>query len=158
MHALVELAGGLSALLLALMTAVVTYEIVMRYVFGRPTLWAHDVSVYALLWFAFLGLAPAERGGHHIRVDLFYRRLPPAARRWTGLGMHLLLAAFAALATWSGAEMVAQSVRFGRSSLSLLAVPMWVPQLSLPVGMALLTVEFLRQAWHDLLGTGGEPR
>lgn len=140
------------AILLAAMTLLTAYEIGVRYLLGQPTVWVHDVAIFLLLWFAFLGLAPAERAGQHIRIDLFTRRLPGRARRALEVVIRLLLVVFGVVATWSAVEMTAQSIRLGRMSLSLVPVPIWIPQLSLALGMALLTLEFVRGAWREVRG------
>lgn len=125
----------------------VVYEVVARYVFNAPTLWTQDVCIYLLLWAAFLGLAPAERAGEHIRIDLAINRLKPLARRRLEFATCLIVAAFAGLAAWKGLEVALQSYKFGRRSVSLFSVPMWIPQAALPVGAGLLALEALRRAW-----------
>lgn len=145
-----DLAERLGAAVLLAIACIVAFEVTSRYVFNAPTLWAQDVCVYLLLWLAFTGLAPAQRAGQHIRIDLAYTRFPPAVRRWLDVSVPLAVAAFGCAATWSGSEIVLQSLRLGRRSMSLFSVPMWVPQLALPVGYALLTIVCLAAAWRVL--------
>jgi TRAP-type C4-dicarboxylate transport system permease small subunit len=117
------------------------YEIVSRYVFDSPTLWAQDISVYLMIWCAFLGLLPTDRAGQHIRIDVWYKRLPERSQAVLMRVSYACIAIFAAVATWKGAEIAAQSLRLGRRSLSLFSVPMWIPQAALVVGMGLFTIE-----------------
>lgn len=137
----------LAAAAVGAIVVLVVYEVVARYVFNAPTLWTQDVCIYLLLWAAFLGLAPAERAGEHIRIDLAINRLKPPARRRLELATCLMVAAFAGLAAWKGLEVALQSYKFGRRSVSLFSVPMWIPQAALPVGAGLLALEALRRAW-----------
>ena len=58
------------------------------------------------------------------------------------------MAAFAAVAAWGGYQAVAHSFSFGRRSLTLLAVPVWIPQLVVPAGMLLLLAVALLRAWQ----------
>lgn len=147
---LVDWIEGLAGAMVLAITGIVFYEIFVRYLFDAPTLWAQDVSVYLLLWVAFLGLAPAEKSGQHIRIDLVYTRLPAVVRGWLEIAMHLAVAGFALVAAWSGTAIVIQSLRLGRKSMSLFTVPMWIPQLALPVGFLLLAVVCLARAWTSL--------
>ncbi len=117
------------------------YEVVSRYVFDSPTLWAQDVSVYLMIWCTFLGLLPTDRAGQHIRIDVWYKRLPERSQIALVRGSYVCIAVFAAVTTWKGAEIAAQSIRYGRRSLSLFSVPMWIPQSALVVGMGLFTIE-----------------
>lgn len=144
------MAGSVSAcaaLILAIF-AIVMYEIVARFVFNEPTIWSQEISVYLLVACAFLGMAPTMHAGEHIRVDLLVKRLPAAARDAIALAASLAVAAFAAVAAWGGIEAVAHSFNYGRRSLTLLSVPVWIPQLVVPVGMALLLAVALLRAWE----------
>ena len=139
---------ALCAALILAICAVVLYEIAARYLFHAPTIWAQEISVYLLLACAFFGFAPTMHAGEHIRIDLLVKRFGMRARSALELGTCLAIAAFAAIAAWGGYETVMQSLRFGRRSLTLLAVPSWIPQLVVPVGMLLLLAAALLRAWQ----------
>jgi C4-dicarboxylate transporter, DctQ subunit len=145
---LVSAAELLAALGISAIAVLVAYEVVSRYLFGLPTLWTQDLSIYLLLWAAFLGLAPTERAGEHIRIDLLVKTLPARAQQWLQVGTHLVVACFVLLVAWSGLETALQSYKYGRQSLSLFPVPMWIPQACVPVGMTLMAIECLRRAWR----------
>jgi C4-dicarboxylate transporter DctQ subunit len=138
----------LCAACLLVLCAIVVYEVVSRYAFDEPTIWVQEVAVYLLIAVTFLGLAPTQHAGEHIRIDVLTRRLSEPARRALEAVTLLSLAAFALVAAWGGGQMVAQSLRFGRRSPTLLAVPVWIPQLLLPIGMLLLAFGALVAAWH----------
>ena len=138
--ALVHVAEALCALCLIVLCIIVMYEVVARYVFDAPTIWVQEVAVYLLIAATFVGLAPTQHAGEHIRIDVLTRRLPGRARHRLEIVTLLCIAVFAAVAGWGGWELAQQSLRFGRRSPTLLAVPVWIPQLLLPIGMALLAV------------------
>jgi TRAP-type C4-dicarboxylate transport system permease small subunit len=48
----------LAGLLIIGMSLWISYEVVARYVFLRPTIWAADLSEYTLLWSTFLAAPP----------------------------------------------------------------------------------------------------
>jgi len=50
----------------------VTYEVVARYAFSAPTVWAFDVTYMAYGTLFMLGAAFALRRGAHIRTDFFW--------------------------------------------------------------------------------------
>lgn len=145
--ALTRSAEVLAATSIGAIVVLVVYEVISRYVFNAPTLWTQDLCIYLLVWAAFLGLAPAERAGEHIRIDLAINRLKPPQRRRLEIATCLAVAGFAALAAWKGLEVALQSFNFGRRSVSLFSVPMWMPQVAVPVGAGLLALEALRRAW-----------
>jgi TRAP-type mannitol/chloroaromatic compound transport system permease small subunit len=52
----------------------VSYEVVSRYVFRAPTIWAYDVSYMLYGTIFMLGAAYALHKGAHIRTDFFFER------------------------------------------------------------------------------------
>ena len=60
------LVGGLLVLITALL---VGFEVIMRYVFNSPTLWTFDVTIFLIMYSAFLGFAFTLREGKHVRLE-----------------------------------------------------------------------------------------
>lgn len=73
-----------------LLTAAMTYEVVMRYVFSAPTTWAFDASymLYGLL-FMTAGAYTLARNGH-VRGDFLYRAWPPRKQAGMDLALYIL--------------------------------------------------------------------
>jgi TRAP-type C4-dicarboxylate transport system permease small subunit len=138
--------------------AATLFEVVSRSFFDSPTLWSQDVSVYLMIWCAFLGLLPTDRAGQHIRIDVWSRRLPGSMQHAIQRISYGVIALFAITAAATGGEVVAQSVRLGRRSMSLFSVPMWLPQSAVVCGMALFAVECVRRALLRQAPPGGSPR
>ena len=59
---------------------VLVYEVTARYAFNAPTIWAHQTSRMLGGAIIALGWAYTHRHHGHIRVDVFYRLLPPRGR------------------------------------------------------------------------------
>jgi TRAP-type mannitol/chloroaromatic compound transport system permease small subunit len=67
-------AGWLSGGLIVPMTLAVSYEVIARYAFNAPTIWAYDLT-YMLYGAQFmLAAAYTLLKGGHIRTDVFYER------------------------------------------------------------------------------------
>ena len=72
-----ELAAGLACVVLfSAMIVVVSYEVVMRYVFNSPTFWSGELARWSMVWLALLGMALAVRRLDHIRVDVLVDTVP----------------------------------------------------------------------------------
>lgn len=75
-----EWTGKTACWLVAILVAVMTYEVIMRYVFTAPTMWAYETSVmlgatvYVLAW------SYDHLHHSHVRVDIFYMRLSPRGK------------------------------------------------------------------------------
>ena len=136
-------AHSLSALCLILLGSAVCIEILSRGLLGEPTIWALEVSGYLLTATIFIGMGPALASDEHIRIDLLTRKLSLRVQRFLRAVAMLAIAIYAAIATFGGVEMVLHSMQFGRRSLTLMSIPVWIPQMFLPIGMGLLCLAAL---------------
>ncbi|MEQ1856796.1 MAG: TRAP transporter small permease [Longimicrobiales bacterium] len=71
---------GIYVMLPALVT-LVTFDVMLRYVFDSPLQWARDVSGLLLLMSITAALPHAWDRAYHIRMEVVYDRLAPARRR-----------------------------------------------------------------------------
>jgi C4-dicarboxylate transporter DctQ subunit len=127
------------------------YSVVMRYVANRPVPWADELAGYLLVATVMLAAADALLHGEHIAVDILTERLAARGRRRVVVGGLAAVAAAAALLAVEGADMVAFARMVDLRSNGYLAVPMWIPQLLVPVGAALLGAAAIHQlvvAWR----------
>lgn len=91
------------ALAFLLSTAILIFEIFMRYGFNRPTLWAHESTIFlCAIAFIFGGLYCAAQN-KHIRVVLIYDAVGPKIRRFLDVVISIVClfsALFFAYASW----------------------------------------------------------
>jgi C4-dicarboxylate transporter DctQ subunit len=128
-----------SAALLASL-ATIGYSVARRYVFGAPIAWTDELVGYLLVASVMLAAADALFDGEHICVDIATERLAPRGKRVALLFGLATVAATAMLLLVEGIGMVQFSHLVGLRSNGYLAVPMWVPQLLVPIGALLLLV------------------
>lgn len=94
-----------------------------------------EFAAWAMAAAVFLALPGAFYHGSHIRVLLAVDRLPAAARRMAlrlGNGVSL---AIMATGSWHVLTYVMESYQFNEMSQGVLALPLWIPQMSMVVGM-----------------------
>lgn len=92
---------------------------------------------------SFLALASTLRSGGHVRVSLIISKLHPRARWGVELATLALGAAVSAYATWYSVLLVHESFLFNDVSSGSVRIPLWIPQLPMAFGLALLTVAFV---------------
>lgn len=76
------LIAKLAAWLILPLTGALVYEVVSRYIFNKPTIWAYDMTYMLSSTVFMLGTAYALRKGSHVRVDFLLALLKP---RWQAL-------------------------------------------------------------------------
>src|SRR5918996_430676 len=92
-----SLLGGLATLAI---TALVTFDVLMRYFLGQPQLFVDEVASFLQVLVVFWGLAHTFQAGGHIRVDLVTTHLPGPVRAWLRVVTLALGAGFLAIVSW----------------------------------------------------------
>ncbi len=138
-------AGVLGACLLAATGAMLTYEVIARYFFIKPTIWAAELSQLCLIWGCLLAMGWVLSQRRHITVNAVTNLLPEALQRlFVGLSL-IVIVIFSGIVTIWGWEIFHDSYTRGRTTGSLLDLPSWIAELSVPVGFALLSVQALAE-------------
>jgi C4-dicarboxylate transporter DctQ subunit len=138
--ALATLGVVLSAIAIIASMFLIAYSVVMRYFLNQPVSWVDEFVGYLLVASVMLAAADALRQGEHIAVDILTERLSLSGRRITALAGFVAVALAAALLTVEGVDMVEFSHMVGLLSNGTLAVPMWIPQVVVPIGAGLMGV------------------
>ena len=70
-------------------------NVVGRYVFFKPIIWAEEVLVFIMIWCVMLGATLVTWENQHLRMDAVHHLTPPRARRWLNLVSTLVFLAAA---------------------------------------------------------------
>lgn len=129
---------ALIAVLLAVITASLVYQVFGRYVIGRAPGWSEEVARMLIVWLTMIGSAACLRGGSHIAIGVLVNALPERLR-----GLVLWLRDFAILVTagvlaWSGARYAELNAAQDSPALE---IPMSIAYASLCVGAALIALQ-----------------
>jgi len=87
-------AAWLAALLFASTGLFLSYEVVARYFFGAPTIWAAEVSQLCLIWGSMIAMPWLLSTRRHIRVTALLGLLGRRPRRVLDILSHVLIIAF----------------------------------------------------------------
>lgn len=140
-EALSEFCGRLAAWTFVAIGGMITFEVVMRYLFNAPTIWAEELSRFAQIWATYLAAAYVMRHRQLIRINMVTRKLGPRGRCWAEAFSLLWIAGFSGVAIWYGTDIALESIRIGRASSTMLAVPRWMTEFAIPAGFSLLLLQ-----------------
>lgn len=139
----VELSIG--GLFLSAAVLLVVSEIFSRRFLSHSMVGSDEIAAYAVLWSVLFTASIAVKNNLHVRIDVIFTLVPPAVGRCIdALGTFLSLL-FAAFLTWSGWALVSESLMLGEVTMTMLRLPLWIPQLILPVGGLLLSLRLLQR-------------
>jgi TRAP-type C4-dicarboxylate transport system permease small subunit len=110
--------------------------------------WANELSTYMFVWMAKFGAALGVRTGIHVGVDVFVKKLSPAARKPVIVFALLCGALFTGVIGTLGAVYVYE-LDPDQTSPEL-ELPSWIVYLCIPLGSYLMCFRFLQVMWRYL--------
>jgi TRAP-type C4-dicarboxylate transport system permease small subunit len=146
--------GALAAVCLASIAAVMLAQAGMRE-FGFLLRGADDIVAWLCAACAFLALGHTFRRGELVRIGLVADRLPPRVRRPVALGALGVSLAFVGYMLYAVARFVYESWKFNEVAQGLIAIPIWIPQMSFVMGALILFVAMVDE--FVVLARGGKP-
>lgn len=144
-------AGVLAAVALAAIALLIVAQIGAR-MLGTQIKSADDFAGWALAASMFLALPMTLNAGEHIRVTVLIDALPDGARRVLDTVVTALAVVAAGWAAWQVVGYVRESWVYGDVSQGLIAVPLWMPQLAMAVGLVLFAVALVERLVLRLRG------
>ena len=75
-----EWVGRVGCWLAVVLVLIVTYGVILRYVFSEPNIWPYEVAIMLGSSIFVLGLSYVHRYDKHVRVDIFYSHMSPRGK------------------------------------------------------------------------------
>ena len=161
------------AICLGLMTMITFINVVARYVFSDNILWAKEATEFLFAWLVLMGMSYGVKKHVHIGVDVVISHLSKPAKKFFALLSVVACLVFAVLlmiGAWKywypfateRAWMETEDLRMPDWMQFLSTwmnegeryekIPRWIPYLALPLGVGLLIIRLLQQAWRVVTG------
>jgi TRAP-type C4-dicarboxylate transport system permease small subunit len=132
------------SLFLLAMIAMIGAEAIARNVFGTSLQVTDEVGGYLLVALTFLSMSVAESHGAFHRVELVQMRLSSSLRIVSQIVFDLMALAASMLVSWQLIRLALNSWRAEDVAPTPLGTPLWLPQTSMGLGMALLCLALMR--------------
>jgi TRAP-type C4-dicarboxylate transport system permease small subunit len=147
-----RLAGVVAALLIGFAVLVICDMVVERYLLNRTTIWQIDVVTYCIVAATFVGSAYVLMTRGHVNVDVLPLHLAPRPRYWLALCTMLVALSFRAtlfvLCTLYWYEVWSKNWH----SDTVWRARLWIPYLSMPVGLGLLVLQYFAELLCVVIG------
>lgn len=133
-----------AAVLAFLICFLVCADVIGRVVFNSPVKGTPEIVSTSIVIICFLQAGFAIRSGGMLNVDVFVKRLPPAAQSWMVAIGSLLGAAFFAFLCWGSLEPAVYAWTSNAfEGEGALRVPTWPTRFVLVIGTALAASSYL---------------
>jgi TRAP-type C4-dicarboxylate transport system permease small subunit len=142
----------LAAAMLFAVTLAIFFEVTWRYMGGRSQLWVTEVSEYSLLYITFLAAPYLLQHNRHVTVDLLTAGRSGLAARALNTAIAATGCALCLLVAIKGLDLVADQYATGLRRITVMAPRSWYILAAVPLGMALMAIQFFDHMLTALRG------
>jgi len=134
----------LCSLFLMAMIVLIAAEAIARNVFATSLQVTDEIGGYLLVAMTFISMSVAEAHGAFPRVELIQARVGKTVRMISQIVFDVMSLGASALVTWQLTRLTLNSWRAEDVAPTPLQTPLWLPQSTMAIGMALLCFALLR--------------
>ena len=143
---IVKYSGYLASALFIAIGFIVSYEVIMRYLFNSPTIWVNEVSRFLQIWATYLALTYSFHKQDFIRITVIYDRLNETGKKILDFISFIFIIIFSCFVVYYGWLIAYDSLKVGRTSSTILDVPSFLTELAIPLCFAFLVLRVLLEA------------
>lgn len=114
-------------------------NIVGRYFFHAPIVWAEEIIQFLMIAGVFFGAPILTLRRSHIRMDMLLAVFPESVRLAADLLGQIILAGVCCTIIWVGLPVIMQFIEFGQVT-DAAAIPVAIPHSVIPIGLFLVVV------------------
>jgi TRAP-type C4-dicarboxylate transport system permease small subunit len=140
-----QVTGVFAALLIALAVLVICDMVIERYVLNLTTVWQIDVVTYSIVAATFMGSPYVLMNRGHVNVDILPLHLGPRARYWLAIATQLISIFFVVALWYLCTKFWYEAYSENWRSNTVWRARLWIPYLSMPVGLGLLALQYLAE-------------
>jgi TRAP-type mannitol/chloroaromatic compound transport system permease small subunit len=144
------LIGKAVSVLTLFVAAAIMYEIVMRYFFVRPTVWAAESTVFACGLVYLLGGAWTLLEDKHVRIDLIYAKVSPRGRAILDCLTYFCFALYIVVMLRATAIYTFESVQLLETTMTPWDPPIYPMKIAMTVALGLVLLQGSAKFIRDL--------
>ncbi|GGF66586.1 C4-dicarboxylate ABC transporter [Azorhizobium oxalatiphilum] len=142
----------LASLALIAASVILSYSVVVRFVFHAPTYWQDEAAVFLLVGATFMTAAWVQGRRGHVAIEALTALLSPRVNAARLILVDFASFLFCAFFSWKSFTLLHEAWEDGHISSSTWGPPMWIPYSLMSIGMTLLTVQIALQLACALAG------
>ena len=143
---IVKYSGYLASGLFITIGFIVSYEVIMRYLFNSPTIWVNEVSRFLQIWATYLALTYSFHKKDFIRITVIYDRLNDNGKKILDFISFIFILIFSSFVVYFGWLIAYDSLKVGRTSSTILDVPSFLTEFAIPLCFAFLVLRVILEA------------
>lgn len=148
--------GKVTSILSLVVAFIISYEIFMREVLVKPTIWVAEATVFGCGLLYLLGGAWTLKQDGHVRVDMLYHGLSRRGKAIIDCVTYFAFALYIAVMIWAAWQYMEQSIAVRETTMSPWDPVIWPFKIALVAALFLLllqqTAKFVRDLYYIMKG------
>ena len=126
--------GKVVCILFIPLTCISLFEVLMRYVFNKPTIWAWDLNMQIFAALVMLGGGYTLSQDSHVSVDVFVMKMLPRRKAMLDIITSAIFFFGMIILIYKGAEIGWSSFVRGERDATIWGPPIWTIKMLVPIG------------------------
>jgi TRAP-type mannitol/chloroaromatic compound transport system permease small subunit len=143
-------AGKCISLIMLPIVTIVCYEVTMRYIFHRPTIWASEAMVFGCGFLYVLGASWTLLDGRHVKIDFLWEKFSPRGRAILDCFNFLLFMFYMGMLLWVGSKYAWDSIQLRETFGTPWNPPVYPVKISFVIGVCMLILQGIADWIRDL--------
>ena len=149
--------GRFAMYLLFVLAAVLLTSTFSRLIVGASVNWALEMAQFILSAYYLLGGAYALQQNAHVRMDVFYSRLPPRKRAVTDAFTILFIIFYLVVLFLGGISSTNYAIVYQQTNYSAWAPLLWPIKVVMTIGVFLMLLQCISTFFKDVAAARGKP-
>ena len=149
--------GRFAMYLLFVLAAVLLTSTFSRLIVGASVNWALEMAQFILSAYYLLGGPYALQQDAHVRMDVFYSRLPPRKRAVTDAFTILFIIFYLAVLFLGGISSTNYAIVYQQTNYSAWAPLLWPIKVVMTIGVFLMLLQCISTLFKDVAAARGKP-
>jgi TRAP-type mannitol/chloroaromatic compound transport system permease small subunit len=142
--------GWLVAFLICPLLFIMIWEIVMRYFFNRPSIWAYETSLFMYGGYIVLAGAYTLLAKGHVNVDIIWGRLSMRGRAIIDICTAGFALLYLGVLFWTSLQVTIKAWQIKETTMTYWAPPYYPLRTTVPVGCFLFILQALAKLIRDI--------
>jgi len=142
--------GVIASYVLYIAISVTMIEVIARFAFNQPTIWAHEVTTHLFGFYSIMAGGYLILVNFHTRVDILWVRFSPRGRAIIDLCTCGFVFLFLGMLFWQSIPMFWQSFQIREVSQTPFAPPIYPLKAGLILGSFLILLQFIAKFIRDI--------
>ena len=140
---IIKYSGYLASALFVSIGFIISYEVIMIYIFNSPTVWVNEISRFLQIWATYLALTYTFHKKEFIRITVLYDKLNEKGKKILDFISDIFILTFSLFVLYFGLLIAYDSFKVGRTSSTILDVPSFLTEFAIPLCFGFLVIRVI---------------